>query len=229
MQGVVTKAEFARVSGVTATRVSQWLREGKIDGAAIVGSGRHARIDVALAQTQLDARLDLGQRLGSNGRAQLASASPDPTDAAIKAARLRQLILANERAAEEARIRAGAYIDAAAAKQEMGRIAAAMVAAFDGALPDLADAVAGQADPIGTTLHRLRIAWRGRRQAFAPSRARRRHPTRNDRGGPVTLLANPRRLAEAIAAAFRPAEAIDYLQCRGQHRLRSGRAAAGAV
>lgn len=170
MQGVVTKAEFARVSGVTATRVSQWLREGKIDGAAIVGSGRHARIDVALAQTQLDARLDLGQRLGSNGRAQLASASPDPTDAAIKAARLRQLILANERAAEEARIRAGAYIDAAAAKQEMGRIAAAMIAAFDGALPDLAVAVAGQPTlSERDALHRLRIAWRGRRQAFAAS------------------------------------------------------------
>ena len=164
MQGVVTKAEFARVSGVTPTRVSQWLREGKIDGAAIVGSGRHARIDVTLAQTQLDARLDLGQRLGSNGRAQLAGASPDPTDAAIKAAQLRQLTLANERAAEEARIRAGAYIDAAAAKQEMGRIAGTMVAAFDGVIPELADAVvAGSALSQHDALHLLRSAWRASR------------------------------------------------------------------
>ncbi len=100
MQGAVTKAEFASLVGVSRGRVSQWLRAGKIDGAAIVGEGRDARIDAELAKRQLDARLDLGQRLGANGKAQLAG-SLLPIDADIKAARLRQLTLANERAAEE--------------------------------------------------------------------------------------------------------------------------------
>jgi phage terminase large subunit GpA-like protein len=63
MQGAVTKAEFASLVGVSRGRVSQWLRAGKIDGAAIVGEGRDARIDAELAKRQLDARLDLGQRL----------------------------------------------------------------------------------------------------------------------------------------------------------------------
>jgi hypothetical protein len=105
MQVAVTKAEFASLVGVSPGRVSQWLRAGKIDGAAIVGEGRDARIDAELAKRQLDARLDLGQRLGANGKAQLAG-SLLPIDADIKAARVRQLTLANERAAEEARLRA---------------------------------------------------------------------------------------------------------------------------
>ena len=91
--GVVTKSEFAASIGVSPSRLSHWLREGKIDGDAIVGSGYSARIDVELARAQLDARLHLGQRLGANGRAELEGGTGPTLDADIKAARLRQLEL----------------------------------------------------------------------------------------------------------------------------------------
>jgi hypothetical protein len=126
-------------------------------------------------QRQLDARLDLSQRLGANGKALLAdtgvaSASPPGAalDTGIKSARLRQLELANERAAAEAAAGSGRYVEAEAAKLEMGRIAGRMVAAFDGVLPDLADAVAAQSTlSQRDALHLLRGAWLASRSRLA--------------------------------------------------------------
>lgn len=158
MQAVVSKAEFAATIGVSRGRVSQWLRERKIDGAALIGEGRAAKIDVEVARQQLDARLDLGQRIGANGKALV---SFDATDSALKAARLRQLTLANERAAEEAKLREGRYIVADDARQEMGRIAGRLIASFEGALPELADAIAASSSmPQRDALHVLRTSWR---------------------------------------------------------------------
>ena len=54
---IVSKAEFAAIAGVSRPTVSQWLREGKIAGDAIVGVGRHARIRVAAALQQLNRTL----------------------------------------------------------------------------------------------------------------------------------------------------------------------------
>src|SRR5208337_4830856 len=142
MRSAVTKAEFAALIGVTRGRVSQMLAARQIDGDAIVGEGRSARINVEAARRQLDARLDLGQRLGANGRVRLGGETSDPTDAAIKRERLRQLTLANERAAEEAKLRAGRYVEADDAKQEIGRVAGRLVASVEGALPELAAAIA---------------------------------------------------------------------------------------
>lgn len=111
----------------------------------------------------MDARLDLGQRLGANGKALLAG-SLLPIDADIKAARLRQLTLANERAAEEARLRAGSYVAADDAKLEMSRIAGRLVAAFEGVMPELAAAVAAQSTlSQRDALHLMRGAWRAAR------------------------------------------------------------------
>jgi hypothetical protein len=164
----VSKAEFAELMGVTRQRVSQWLGARQIDGAALIGEGRGARINVELARRQLDARLDLGQRLGANGKAKLDGASPDPTDAAIKAERLRQLRQFNERAAEEAAVRSGAHVLAADARRELGRLAGRLVSAFEGALPELASAVAA-AGPISQrdALHALRGAWLSARGRLA--------------------------------------------------------------
>ncbi len=168
MQSTATKAEFAAMSGVTKGRVSQWLRTGKIDGAAIVGEGRHARIDVEAARRQLDARLDVSQRLGANGKAKLDGVSSDPTDAAIKRQRLAQLELANERARAEAAASAGRYVEADVMRQELGRVAGRLVAAFEGALPELAAAIAaGSGLPQRDALHALRGAWRAVRARLA--------------------------------------------------------------
>lgn len=61
----VTKAEFAALCKVDKTRVSHWIREGKLKGKALIGNGRNARIDVEEAQRQLRITLDSGQRLGN--------------------------------------------------------------------------------------------------------------------------------------------------------------------
>jgi hypothetical protein len=172
---VLSKSAFAASVGVSPSRLSHWLRDGKIDGAAIVGSGYSARIDADLARQQLDARLDLSQRLGANGKALLAdtgAASASPPGAAldteIKSARLRQLELANERAAVEVAAGSGRYVEAEAAKLEMGRIAGRMVAAFDGVLPALADAISAASTlSQRDALHLLRGAWLASRSRLA--------------------------------------------------------------
>ena len=51
----ISKGEFARRRNVTPARVSQWLSEGKISGAAIVGEGRGALIDEEIADDIEDA------------------------------------------------------------------------------------------------------------------------------------------------------------------------------
>lgn len=55
---IASKAEFAHLCNVTPGRVSQWLAEGKTSPASIVGGGRHARINVQLAQADLRGALD---------------------------------------------------------------------------------------------------------------------------------------------------------------------------
>jgi hypothetical protein len=182
---VLSKSEFAASVGVSPSRLSHWLREGKIDGAAVIGSGYSARIDADLAKAQLDSRLSLSQRLGANGKTRLdAGAAPSNIhladsdnviikperglDAGIKSARLRQLELANAKATAEADERSGRYVEAETAKQEMGRIAGRMVAAFDGVLPDLADAIAAQSTlSPRDVLHALKTAWAASRRRLA--------------------------------------------------------------
>ncbi len=168
MQNAVTKSEFAGLIGVSRGRVSQMLAARQIDGDAIVGEGRSARINVEVARRQLDARLDLGQRLGANGRARLDAESSDPTDAAIKRQRLAQLELANEKARAEAAASSGRYVEADGARQEMGKIAGRLLASFEGGLPELASALAGHFQlPQRDVLHVLRTAWRGLRARLA--------------------------------------------------------------
>lgn len=76
---LVGKAEFARRRGVTPGRVSQWLAQGKISGAAIVGTGRNAQIDETIACAQLNERLDGKQRALQQHVAELL-APPLPLD-----------------------------------------------------------------------------------------------------------------------------------------------------
>src|ERR1700677_332322 len=100
----VSKSEFAELMNVSRQRVSQWLSARQIDGEALVGDGRTARINVEIAKEQLSARLSLSQHLGANGKA-LLTGGASPLDGDIKAARLRQLVLSNERAFADAALR----------------------------------------------------------------------------------------------------------------------------
>ena len=51
-QTTMSKSAFARHIGVTPARVTQYINEGTIDKSALVGEGRSAKINVAIA-TQL--------------------------------------------------------------------------------------------------------------------------------------------------------------------------------
>lgn len=84
----ITKGEFATRRGVTPARVSQWLADGAISGDAIVGSGRHARIDEDLACQQLDDRLDLHQREANGGRTSFAMALPPDAQTGMEIGRI---------------------------------------------------------------------------------------------------------------------------------------------
>ena len=168
-EDVVTKGRFAVLAGVSQPRVSQWLAEGQISGDAIVGSGRKARIRVAVAQKQLRRNLDASQHLGANGRARVASGDDDGTvEDDIKRARLEQLSLANEHARAVREAEAGRYVLVTGVQQEMGRIAGRMVGMFEGSLGELAMAVAGKFNvPARDVLHVLRTTFRVTRERTA--------------------------------------------------------------
>lgn len=83
---LATKTEFADIVGKTAACVSQWIKNRKISGDALVGTGRNAKINVEKAQAQLRVRLDPGQRLGNGATTKLskAKAATRPAKAAIE-------------------------------------------------------------------------------------------------------------------------------------------------
>lgn len=177
----ITKSEFARRRKVTPGRVSQWISEGKIDGAALIGQGREQKIVETVACEQLKTRLDTSQRFG-NGlgtsldppQAPSAAAAPaqvlpltpkatggDAIADQIARERLEQIQRANRREAIEEAAEAGRLTDAATAAQAAGRQAAQMVATFEGALPEFAAAVAAKFElPYRDVLHLLRGKFR---------------------------------------------------------------------
>ena len=181
---VVSKGQFAALRNVSPGRVSQWISEGKIKPDALVGEGRNAKINVAVATRQLRDALDVGQ-LAGNGvgtrldlrlPAQALPAAParepaspgDPIADAIKQERLDQLRRANRREAEEEAARSGKYTDAAEASRQMGVIATKMMAVMEGSLAELATAVSARFEiPQRDVLHLLRSEFRKVRAAAA--------------------------------------------------------------
>jgi hypothetical protein len=183
---VVGKSEFAALRGVSPGRVSQWLAEGKIKPDALVGEGRSAKINVEIATRHLKESLDPSQRFGLNGistkldlleeppadqtppAARAAAAAParsEPLELSveeqIKREKLRQAQLATARAEEQDRLSRGVYIIAADARDDALRAAAQLVASFDGAVPDLAAAIAAKWQlPARDVTHLLRAEFR---------------------------------------------------------------------
>lgn len=176
MPDLITKAEFARRVGVGRSCVSAWVGTGKLDGA-LVQVGRSVKVDEEAARRVLGDRLDVDQRI-TNGRARLGGESfsergaVDQVTAEIKAERLRQLRHLNTKLEAEAAVTAGRFVEADAVKIELGRTAARLIVMFEGALPELAEAVAvrgGGVDPVfeRDALHALRGAWRAIRGRLA--------------------------------------------------------------
>jgi hypothetical protein len=160
MDDVASKQTFAKLIGITPARLSQYLVEGRISGEAVVGVGRHARINVAVAKAQLKARLDITQRI-ANGRARLDGAGAAAIEDDIKVERLAQLRHLNQRCAEEAALRAGAYVKAADVRQQLGAVAARMLSTFEASFMPIANAiVASYAQTPHDVLRAMRATWR---------------------------------------------------------------------
>jgi hypothetical protein len=172
MDQVLTKAAFARLAGVTGARVSQWIAAKQLCGEALVGRGRHARIRVSAAREQLAKNLDISQRLGANGRVRLGAEAGNSVESEIKLARLQQLELSNAKAREEAAIRSGRYLEADAARQEMGRIAGHMTVLVEAGLVEMATAIAAKSNlPARDALHILRTTFRTIRERASQAEA----------------------------------------------------------
>ena len=187
---VVSAAEFARLRGVHRSRVTRYIKEGKIDGAALVKGERGTKIRVGLALAQLRERLDIGQQIGNGIDARFdtdadqvvlpSSGSeaeaefpqvlrPDDTiEGQIKRERLRKVQIENRKAAEDDAARRGRFIESDTARAQMSAIAAAVLQSFEGGLPDMARAVAAKFElPQRDVLHELHSEFRKIRTAAA--------------------------------------------------------------
>jgi hypothetical protein len=176
----VSKGEFATIIKVSPGRVSQMISEGKISGDAIVGEGRSAKINVEVARQQIRARTDVGQSLGNGAGtrvyetapvttvADTSSPRPPTVDDELRRERLANLRFQNRRAAEEERERQGLYVRTDQVQAEMTKLAAQMLTIFEGAFPDLANALSAKFDlPQRDILHILREQGRAVRQKAA--------------------------------------------------------------
>ncbi len=144
MTTVLSKKAFAASINISPSRLSHLLAESKIGGRAIVGRGRAARINVAIAKAQLAKTLDLDRRTGAGGRARLDRASSDRIGLALKRARLAQLEMGVERMRAEAKALDGKWVDAKAARRGMATIPGRMLKMYDAMLPGMAAGVAAR-------------------------------------------------------------------------------------
>jgi hypothetical protein len=195
--GIVSKSEFARLSNVVPGRVTQWISEKKIYGAAIVGDGRFAQIRVAVARAQLKRHLNIGQRLGNglsttldgpptaamqieapldSGAEVLAFQRPpaqpdpprDPIEEQIKRERLETARRTNRKMAEEEAARSGRYILAENARKEIGKSVAQVLNSTDGWIAELASKLSAKfALPQRDVLHLVRSEFREFRATLA--------------------------------------------------------------
>ena len=186
MGEIVSKGRFAELCNVSPGRVSQWISEGKLSGAAIVGSGRSAQIDVDLGKAQVKASRDVDQAHSGNGLA---------TNLEAEAPRSRELPLTNtvtdqiaeqrlellkrqnrEKETDEA-ARLGRLVEADDARRHAGQEVARALNRFEGALPEFANAIAAKFKvPARDVLHELKTRWRTVRAAGAVEARERAEP-----------------------------------------------------
>lgn len=184
MQTAVSKGDFAAIIGVSPGRVSQYLSEGKISAAALVGSGRNAKIIVDRARADLRLTLDVSQRLGNGSETRLDAETtaatppatpygfepdqPRGTDHEIKLQKLEQLRRQNRNAAVAEAKDSGLLTETASARAEMGRVASSMLDVFEGGVNDMAMAIAAHFElPQRDVKHVMRAAFRQVREAAA--------------------------------------------------------------
>jgi hypothetical protein len=188
---VVTKGDFAKMIGVSPGRVSQMISEGMIGADALVGEGRMAKINASLAADQIRSRRDIGQALGNGISTRLdmpdmpfAQTEQSPrrptlpvepaTEDLIKLERLAAERRRNRQADEDDAKRRGELADSVQVRIEMAKIANEMLQTFEGALPEMATALAAKFElPQRDVLHELKQRFAEVRSA-ASERAKRK-------------------------------------------------------
>lgn len=194
--GIVSKGDFARLAGVSAARVSQYISQGQIGPEAMVGEGRAARIRVDVAMRHLRDRLDVGQRLANGlgtrievpaGQGELPSAaakvdsppviasaataplSREPSvEDQLKAEKLWRAQADRRRIEREERAGRGLYTRTEDAGKAMKKLAGDLLAGFEGGLDGMARAIAARFElPQRDVLHLMRTEFRGVRARLA--------------------------------------------------------------
>lgn len=185
----ISKLEFARLIGRDPSAISHWIRDVRLTAPALVGTGRHARIDAAAALAQLGITLSLSHQVGAairqQGRDILGSAQPAtepppppsaPADAAppqndqarLLRARAEREELAAAQAAAEAQARNGTWVIRADADREHARRLSEILATIERWLPELAqDLVADPPSDVRATSIMLRTRFRALRATMA--------------------------------------------------------------
>lgn len=183
MATLISKGDFAARRGVSPAAVSQWISGGKISGAALVGTGRMAKINVEEAERQLGVTLDPAQQLHRQGVRPTASAAPpaalpDPADdhqARYARARADSAEIEAERARRRIQEERGRYVLADAAAEAFSRELAEMVQAGEQWVMDAGAALAAElGTDAKTTTAALRRQWRALRSRWAAEAAARR-------------------------------------------------------
>lgn len=196
MPETLSKGDFAKLINVSAGRVSQYISEGKLTGAALDGEGRRAKIRVPTALAELRMKLDVGQMMGNGldthlktpvavvqpGDSELPFQSGPPPRTSwqtheeqgptiedqLKQEKLLQARITSRKASEDEEKRKGRFTETAAVKAEMVRLATRLLDTFEGALPDFANAIAEKFEvPARDVLHVMRAEFRAVRMKAA--------------------------------------------------------------
>ena len=200
---MMTKAEYARYRGFSASRLTALLNANRIHGEAIHGEGRNAKIVVAIADAQLQGQ-DPAKVLAAQMRADrpAAVAPPAQPTAAVRPAEDDATSRYNRARAEEAEMRVarererragekGQWMPTDEARQLVGRAVADVIDSVEAWIYDASVAVADAAGCDARTVEvSMRETWRAHRQAQAD-----RHAARRSALPPTLPPVEPRRAA----------------------------------
>ena len=145
---VVTKSQYALLHGVTPQAVTGWIKQGKITPPAVSGTGR---IDVDLANEQLDLRLDPAKRGAVD-------ADDKELVRLLRAERLAQAKITTAKMEREVEQEAVDTFTRQEVENMLWEARKAFIAMFDAVAHDVAVAVAGKFDGVDRRLleHNLR-------------------------------------------------------------------------
>lgn len=170
MSETASKSEFARLINLSPGRVTQMVREGKLNDC-LVGQGPKARIIVDKAIEKLKLRRDVGQALGNGSKAKLAGTEPsevDDIELKIKRAKLEEAEVRNRRLREDELVRRGVLVRADDVSAETIRTVSTIVSSFESEMAAVAHEMAARFKvPERDLAHMLRKQMRSVRSAVA--------------------------------------------------------------